>query len=56
MKFIDITRHCSCSILFGYPEPDCEVHGMDAYYGRYDSCWWGRIRIPGSFHKFVIRG
>ena len=46
MKWIDSHRECTCSILFGGPEPDCEIHGMDAYYGRFDSCWWGRIRIP----------
>lgn len=42
---IDSERTCICSVMIGYPEPDCEVHGMDAFYGRYDSCWWGRIQL-----------
>ena len=45
-RWIDSHRECICSVLIGYPEPDCEVHGMDACYGRYDSVWWGRIRFP----------
>lgn len=45
-RWIDSERGCTCSVMIGYPEPDCEVHGMDACYGRYDSCWWGRIRLP----------
>ena len=44
--WIDSERKCiCCAVTVGYPEPDCEVHGMDAHYGRYDSYWWGRIRM-----------
>lgn len=46
--WIDSRRECICSVYYGNPEPDCEVHGVDAYYGRYDSGWWGRIRIPAK--------
>jgi hypothetical protein len=45
-RWIDSERECSCSVWDGWPDPSCDVHGMDAYYGRYDSYWWGRIRLP----------
>lgn len=45
MRYIDTARKCTCS-YWTYPEVDCEVHGMDAYYGRYENPWWGRITLP----------
>lgn len=45
-QWIDSKRECSCSVWDGWPDPSCDLHGMDAHYGRFDSCWWGRIRLP----------
>jgi hypothetical protein len=56
-EWISKTRRCSCSMAnWGWPpEIDCDIHGVDAYYGRYDNPWWGRITIPRSHGRTVQR-